>query len=170
MSAHWTSQSTRDFVYRISSDFAFQIEKKMGAEPINQSELAHRLEVSPGRVSQFLRNPGNTTIKNMVEYARALGMKVAIVAYDDRDPENQNGPINSQIFTDCWEKAGKPNDFFALTECTAVIRNAAPSIHYFEPPCAPYEKKSLAVDTQLTNLVWQQHTTTSKFLTGAGAR
>jgi hypothetical protein len=36
------------------------------------------------------------------------------VAYDDGDPENHNGPINSQIFSRCWANAGKPSDFFAL--------------------------------------------------------
>ena len=126
---HWTSRSTKDFVYRISSDFAFQIEHKMNEEPISQSELAKRIGVSDGRVSQVLRNPGNLTLKNMVEYARALGMKVAIVAYDDDDPTNKNGPINSRIFTACWKKVGKPNDFFAFHESLNTIR-IIPSIQY----------------------------------------
>jgi len=108
MNAHWTERSTQDFVYRIASDFALQIENKMGEEPINQSNLAKRLGVSDGRVSQVLKSPGNLTIKKMVEYARAMGMKVAIVAYEDNDPSNKNGPINSQIFSECWSNAGKP--------------------------------------------------------------
>jgi hypothetical protein len=49
-----------------------------------------------------------------VKYARAIGRKVALVLYDDKDSENQQGPVNSGIFSKCWERAGKPKDFFAL--------------------------------------------------------
>jgi transcriptional regulator with XRE-family HTH domain len=96
---------------------------------VTQSSLAESLGVTPGRVSQVLRNPGNLTLKKMVEYARSLGMKVSIVAYDDDDPQNENGPINSQIFNVCWTKAGKPNDFFSVQDSLNVIRNT-PLIRY----------------------------------------
>ena len=158
---HWTGRSIEDFAYRISSDFALQIENKMDEKKITQSSLAEKIGVTPGRVSQVLRDPGNLTLRKMVEYARSLGMKVSVVAYEDDDPENKNGPINSQIFNTCWQKAGKPSDFFALTECTAVILTAVPSINYIELPRALYENKSLAMNTQFTNLVWQRCTTTT---------
>ena len=133
MNGHWTSRSTEDFLHKISSDFVFQIENRMDEEPLNQCGLAKRLGVSEGRVSQVLRNPGNLTLKNVVEYARVLGLKVAIVAYDDNDPMNRNGPINSQIFTACWKKVGKPNDFFALQEPATSIRTET-SIRYVKQP------------------------------------
>jgi transcriptional regulator with XRE-family HTH domain len=132
MTGHWTSRSTADFVHRISSDFVFQIENRMEEEPINQSNLAKRLGVSDGRVSQVLRNPGNITLKKMVEYAQALGMKVAIVAYDDGDPKNENGPINSQIFTASWKRLGRPNDFFAFHKCASMLQTTPP-IRYISP-------------------------------------
>jgi hypothetical protein len=50
----------------------------------------------------------------VVEYARALGQKVAIVAYDDGDSRNENGPINSVIFAMCWQLEGKPSDLFEM--------------------------------------------------------
>jgi transcriptional regulator with XRE-family HTH domain len=167
MNAHWTSQSTKDFVYRISSDFALQIEKKMDAEPITQAELANRVGVSPGRVSQVLRNPGNMTLGKMVEYARAMGLKVAIVAYDDGDAENTNGPINSQIFDACWKKAGKPTDFFSLTESTATIRSF---VLYVQPVGDPREKESVSLTTQLGDIVWQNPISTPKSLNSMEAR
>jgi transcriptional regulator with XRE-family HTH domain len=112
--AHWTEHSTDDFLYRITADFIRQIESAMEALGVNQAELAKRLKVSEGRVSQILNNPGNLTLRKMVEYVRALGRKLAVVEYNDDDPTNQNGPVNSEIFATCWEREGMPTDFFKL--------------------------------------------------------
>ena len=117
---HWTERSLDDFVHRIASDFAIQIEKRMG-DSINQKELAERMGVSEGNVSQSFNNPSNFTLKKIVRFARALGLKVSVVAYDDNDPTNQNGPIHSEIFETCWERIGKPADFFKLQESTQVL-------------------------------------------------
>src|SRR5262245_32915062 len=116
---HWTESSIEAYVHRIATDWVVQIEKAMEVGPIKQSELAKALSVSSGRVSQVLNDPGNLTLKKIAEYARALGKKVAVVCYDDDDPENRNGPINSEIFAKCWERAGKPMDFFSLRESDA---------------------------------------------------
>jgi transcriptional regulator with XRE-family HTH domain len=129
MRRHWTSRSTEDFVYRISSDFVLQLEKKMEEEKMSQKALAGRLRVSDGRVSQILRNPGNLTLKKIVEYSHVLGMKVSIVAYDDGDPHNDYGPVNSEIFHLCWKRAGAPRDFFALNNVTADVRPLGPIYH-----------------------------------------
>src|SRR5690242_6300361 len=112
--SHWTEKSTDDFLYRIAADFVRQIEGTMEATGVNQAELAKRLKVTEGRVSQVLNNPGNLTLKKVVEYVRVLGRKVAIVEYDDHDSKNLNGPVNSEIFARCWYHAGRPGDFFAL--------------------------------------------------------
>jgi hypothetical protein len=76
--------------------------------------IASKLNVSPGRVSQVLNNPGNLTIARTVEYTRALGMKVALIAYDDGDSENDKGPVNAEVFTQCWRRMGCPRDLFSL--------------------------------------------------------
>ena len=130
MNGHWTSRTTQDFVYSIASDFTVQIEKKMDEEHVSQSSLARKLRVSDSRVSQVLRNPGNLTLRKMVEYARSLGMKVSVVAYEDSDPDNKNGPINSEIFNTCWKRAGKPTDFFSLQQSTATVIPNVSSIRY----------------------------------------
>jgi transcriptional regulator with XRE-family HTH domain len=115
MTKHWTANSADGFAYRISSDFVLQLEKKMEGV-LSQNDLAKRLGVSKGRVSQVLNNPGNLTLKKMVQYSRALGMKVAVLAYEDGDPTNQNGPVNAELFYRCWQKYGSPTDFFSLNE------------------------------------------------------
>jgi transcriptional regulator with XRE-family HTH domain len=86
----------------------------MERSKISQAALAGKLGVSEGRVSQVLNNPGNLTLKKIVEYARALGRKVSIVAYNDGDPDNRDGPVDAEIFATCWANAGKPTDHFAL--------------------------------------------------------
>src|SRR5438128_119161 len=111
---HWTQQDTADFVYRISFDFITQIAKRLEREKIQHNEFADRLGLTRGRVSQLMNNPGNLTLRNVVHCARTLGMKVAIVAYEDGDIENRSGPINSEIFSRCWQRAGAPRDFFDL--------------------------------------------------------
>src|ERR1019366_5952933 len=122
MKPHWTESSTADFVYRISSDFIMQLEKRLELQPMSQRELAEKLNVTIGRVSQVFNNPGNLTLRNFVQYSRALGMKVAVVAYDDDDPHNEGGPVNSNIFTKCWERAGRPHDFFDLAASRPIVR------------------------------------------------
>jgi predicted XRE-type DNA-binding protein len=169
MSTHWTDRSTKDFVYRISSDFVLQIEKKMEEDRVNQATLAETLGVSDGRVSQVLRNPGNLTIRKMVEYARSLGMKIAIVAYEDDDPQNDNGPINSEIFNACWTKAGKPTDFFVLQQNAPVIRMTT-NIRYATRRQI-FDESQQTGDTQLlTGVTWQESKrTTPNPLIEAGA-
>ena len=114
MTTHWTERSIEDFLFRIGADFIAQLEERMDSLNITQDKLSEALKVTKGRVSQVLNNPGNLTLKNVVKYSRALGIKVAIVAYDDNDPTNGLGPINSKIFTTSWEKIGKPKDFWEL--------------------------------------------------------
>ena len=116
---HWTGTSPTDFAFWISSDFTAQIETHLEKQGIGKSELANLLGVTLPRVSQVLNNPGNLTLANVVKYPRALGLKVAIVIYDDGDPSNEKGPISAEIFQDCWRRAGKPNEMFSLSSAPA---------------------------------------------------
>lgn len=121
MNTHWTETIVEHFRYRITSDFLDQLIKKMKSEKISQAELAKKLRLSPGRVSQILNGEmNNFELESIISYARALGMKVSLVAYDDGDPDNERGPIDAEIFATCWERQGKPVDFFDLQERTNV--------------------------------------------------
>jgi len=111
MATHWTERSVDDFVHRISFDFITQLIKRLESSPLSRAELANKLGVSKGRISQILNNPGNLTLRKAVAYARALGMKVSVVAYDYNDPDNDKGPISSEIFSICWENQSQPRDF-----------------------------------------------------------
>ena len=122
MKEHWTQRSIKDYIFKIGADFIAQLEEKMELEGISQDLLANALKVSKSRVSQVLNKPGNITLQNVIQYAGAVGMKVSIVAYDDDDPKNAKGPINSEIFKICWEKFGKPSDFWAFQESFTTIQ------------------------------------------------
>jgi hypothetical protein len=93
-SKHWTAESINNFTYRIAADFLAQVETKIENGDISRSELAQRLDRTPGRVSQLFNNPGNN-----------------------------NGPVNSEIFYRCWEHMGAPKTFFEFTSSTAPVGN-----------------------------------------------
>jgi predicted XRE-type DNA-binding protein len=116
MKTHWTARSIKDYLFRIAADFIAQLQNKMEATNILQDDLAKRLGVTKGRVSQLINHPGNFSLRKMIEYAKALGMKVSVVAYDDNDTENKMGPIDSEIFKTCWEQLGRPRDFWTLQD------------------------------------------------------
>lgn len=116
---HYTSANDESFVNRITFDFIAQMANRLEVSKMKQSELAEKLNVGESAVSQVLNLASmNLTLKTMVRYARALGMKVAVVAYDDRDPHNENGPVGSEIFTLSWEKIGKPRDVWSVNEAS----------------------------------------------------
>lgn len=111
---HWTSDP-KAFLFAISTDFALGIKERSDS----QKKLAETLKLSEGRISQILNNPGNLTLKTMVNFAHALKMKVSVVLYDDKDdPENELGPIHADIFRLCWEERQRPRDFW-------IFRNTA---------------------------------------------
>jgi hypothetical protein len=134
LSLHWTEQKISAFVHRLSFDFITQLHKKLQKARISNKEFGIRLKVTPGRVSQILNAPGNITLESAVEYARGLGMKVALVAYDDNDPENTHGPINSEVFYQCWKLQGAPQD---------VLDLSAPSTVQTMFDFVPYERTSV---------------------------
>ncbi len=116
MKKHWTEENLKKYIFRITADLIAQLEIKMESENISQDKLAEKMRMTKGRISQFLNHPGNATLSSIIRFAKILGMKVSIVAYEDNDPNNEKGPINSEIFKICWEKAGKPSDFWAFQE------------------------------------------------------
>jgi len=133
LKGHWTNRNAEDFLFRIAFDFVSQIQNWMQEDGTSRADLAKKLGVSKGRVSQFLNDPGNLKLRTAVEFSRALNRKIALVAYDDHDPHNQNGPINGQVFTNCWESSGRPVDMFEAFP-TAVTEGAG-------LPCQPEDSR-----------------------------
>jgi predicted XRE-type DNA-binding protein len=127
---HYTSLNSSAYIDRITFDFVAQLEERLATVGMSQCELAKTLEVSESAVSQVLnRSRTNFSLKTMVQYAHALGMKVAIVAYDDGDPSNNNGPVGSDIFSRSWNALGKPRDSWAIADHikTGATNHAGPA-------------------------------------------
>jgi predicted XRE-type DNA-binding protein len=160
--SHWTSRSIDDFAYRIASDFVAQIEAKLENDGMERAEFAKAIGVTPGRVSQVLNTPTYFNLRSMVSYAKAAGMKVAIIAYDDADPKNKLGPINAQVFASCWQKAGRPKDLFELGKTvTRPIYEIEPQSFYrgvnVPSPKPEYrEAEEFSISTKLLTIVAQQ--------------
>jgi transcriptional regulator with XRE-family HTH domain len=117
---HWTEGDVESYAFRIAFDFVTYVSLLCDEGKVSQGEIARRLGVTEGRVSQILNNPGNLTLKQIVRVARAIDRKVCVVPYDDGDSLNESGPINAAIFTACWEQAGKPTDFYELNARSTV--------------------------------------------------
>lgn len=114
LKGHWGNRSPADRRFQIAFDFVAQLEVCMERHRVTAAKLVRRLKVTRGRVSQMLNHPGNLTLGSAIEWARAVRVKVALVAYDDGDPANLNGPINPEVFAECWRRCGQPRDFFDL--------------------------------------------------------
>jgi transcriptional regulator with XRE-family HTH domain len=127
---HWTAASADDFVRRITFDFIAQLEEKMKSDGISQAELAKALGVSEAAVSRVLNDPPNLTLRTVVKYALAVGAKAALVAYDDGDHSNALGPVNSDVFSVCWENSGKPHDMWDISDNYQVINVQVMSVHW----------------------------------------
>jgi len=130
MNEHWTEKSEINFLFRIVSDFISQIEKKMESLNMSQDQLAKDLHISKGRVSQVLNNPGNVSLRTVIKLAKTLKMKVSIIAYDDNDFNNINGPIISEVFKICWENAGKPHDLFSVQKSGELEQSATNMLNF----------------------------------------
>jgi transcriptional regulator with XRE-family HTH domain len=127
--AHYTSQNQNVFVERITADFIGQIAQRLENSEISQSDFAQRLNVSESEVSQVLNlNRINLTLKKMTQFAHALGLKLAVIAYDDHDPTNERGPVGSEIFNQSWESLGRPRKVH-----TACSQNVIAINYTFQP-------------------------------------
>jgi len=132
---HWTQANTSDFAYSISLDFFTQLEDRIEECGISRKELSNKLQVTPSAVSQTLNNPPeNPHLETLVQYARQLNSKVAVVLYDDDDPDNDKGPIYSGIFAKAWQAMGCPRD---LSEENGLTANQSVPIF---PVCAQVNK------------------------------
>ncbi len=101
----------------------------MKSAGVTQAKLANILGISEGAVSKMLNNPQNLTLKTIAKYSKALGIKAAIVAYDDGDPANSAGLVPSEIFAMCWEQFGRPRDVWSIREIS-LARSGANSSNF----------------------------------------
>jgi hypothetical protein len=86
------------------------------------SEIRDTLkEMAPGlERCMYCEDSAGTDIEP-VDWARALDIKVVLVAYNDDDCANNCGPIFSGVFRKCWETLGRPSNAFDLDEARSTI-------------------------------------------------
>lgn len=113
---HWTSESLTDFRFFVASDFVTQIQDRLSIAGLSQAQLAQRMGVTEGRISQIFNNPGNLTLNTMIQCVRSLDLKLTTLAYDDGDPDYRRGPVLSDVFQSCWVTLGKPRDNWEFEE------------------------------------------------------
>ena len=124
-STHWTERSTEDFLYSIATDFIEALKGKMKTLGMTQTKLAKEAKVNKSYVSRVFKDPGNLSLETIIKFARTVGMKVSILAYEDEaDPNNTSGPIDSDVFRLCWEKAQKPRDHWSIHDGAATTTAA----------------------------------------------
>ncbi|MFO8082441.1 MAG: helix-turn-helix transcriptional regulator [Armatimonadota bacterium] len=66
-----------------------QIAIAMDEQGVSQAELARRLGVSRQHISAFLADPGNPTLKTMVDMAHALGLRVNVELAPAEESEDE---------------------------------------------------------------------------------
>lgn len=109
---HWTARSTEDMRFSVGADVILQIEEAMHQRGLTQKQIADSMGVTESRVSQLLKEVRNNnfTLDTILRLGEAVGMKVAVVLYDD--VRESGAPVNAQVFTRCWQDMGKPEDFW----------------------------------------------------------
>ena len=113
---HWTKDSPKSLQTSLALDFVDQLTLPFEETGWNQSQLAEKLGLSKGRVSQMFNNPGNLTLKKMAEWTQPLDLNVSIVVYPEDEALAARGPISGEVFRICWERLGKPADMWDLED------------------------------------------------------
>lgn len=111
---HWTERSPGSYQFLVAFDFVNQLDEQLAERGFRRADLARKMGVTEGRISQIFNNPRGLNLQTIIRLARAAGLKVSVVTYDDHDPENKHGPIESRVFRLCWERAGRPREAWEL--------------------------------------------------------
>jgi predicted XRE-type DNA-binding protein len=103
-----------------------QIQSLFEKSGMSQAELAEKLGVTEGRISQILNADRSMTLKQMVRVARVMGLKASVVIYDDGDHEGKHGPLHPSIFEACWVKCGSPVRMGQISSAMAFTNEMIP--------------------------------------------
>lgn len=92
--AEWTEELKDDPTYIVHGmlcEVTEAICAAMQQRGITQAEVARRLDVSPQYVHEFLNTPGNTTLKQIVRFAGAVGLDVslALTMHDEAEESDR---------------------------------------------------------------------------------
>ena len=145
----WTSKTNEDYLFSVNYDFVYQLEQRKDHLKWDSKTLAQKIGIGKSWMSQILNNRGNMTLSLMIRCARALGLQVSVVAYDNHDE-----PVPSDIFRLCWEKCGRPSDAWAVAKpipsITSIMRAVA-VVGNTETDNWKYEQHHLQLTEEQTN-------------------
>lgn len=147
---HWTEKDPKAYQLSMGLDFVDQLNLPLDDNGWSQAEFASKVGVSKSRMSQIFNNPDNLTLKTMVKCARAANMRLSIVVYEKSDELHYQGPINGDIFRQCWERLGKPQDQFELQEIFTKKRHTATSVGSKLSVVVPFGGPPLSVKADST--------------------
>jgi len=105
----WDAQSDEDLEEFAIEDLIFsiqiEIQKAMNADCVSQKQLAERLGISPGRVSQFLSDKGaNLTVKTIAKIGFALGIEFSFVPKSEGFKEVEVKSLRKLSNTAGWKR------------------------------------------------------------------
>lgn len=115
MEKHGT-EGTESFRHFILEDLFDRITDSLVKYEISMKEVDQRLGWEPGQTESAIRGMSDISVEDLIQMTRKYGLKPALFAYDDGDPDNTLGPIFAEVFLTCWKMVGKPRDFFELKE------------------------------------------------------
>ncbi|MBN2383594.1 helix-turn-helix transcriptional regulator [bacterium] len=169
----WT-EDLESLRYHTTFVFITTLSNKMHELGLNQRGLAERLGISESRVSQIFNNPGNLTLSKMIKWAHAVELKIAVVPYNDEDPNFKKAPVIADAFTKLWELHGRPRTFEEIQsiylncerceylnhdwEETVTVESIPWSGEVFKPPVSP----SLPIERQTKRKVFEWSKTSTK--------
>lgn len=99
---HWTEDSGA-YIAFIRSDFVTLLHKHMDNK--KRKKFADHFNITDEVINVFLLTK-KFSLEEMVDVCRLLGLKLSIVVYDDKDPDNNNGPVLGEVLLDFLNKVG----------------------------------------------------------------
>ena len=106
--SHWTEEGPTAFVHALVTSYVRDLNALLSSIEMGTKELGERSGLGKQAAQSTLENVLRWTTEKMVFWARTAGLKVSIVVYDDGDPDNEKGPVDSRCFYACWKKCGSP--------------------------------------------------------------
>ena len=101
-----------------------QFHSYMKNEKINQTQLAERLGITKGRVSQILRGESNFSIKTLIELGLSIGVipKIKYIPVEQELKEDSlNKPNKKSLESIAWKTIINESPFEIHTTCGGVI-------------------------------------------------
>ena len=109
-SKHWTDESPMRFKLCLMYNFLAGVEQRLEELCLTKKKLAEKLGVPPRQVNRLWDNPDKITLHHIITWCRVLGLKPAIVVYEDDSIPSRQAPVHPEVFLASWKRLGCPVD------------------------------------------------------------